>query len=426
MFAIEINFNDALGRSESILVPRQQALVGGSDYAHVFIDDMRKLKYQLRLTRQIGRTFECKLVGSDYSSAIADLVEGSHENSADFDLGLVRMHIEALDIDLVQKESEPVERAAVRVLRQACASTSPRFPAVVVVGNNKVAQSFNASQPIFIGRSKNCALRFDSADISSKHARMGYEADSFWVEDLGSTNGTFVNKQQVSGRTQVPAGVPVVLGREISIYGVVSEDQLKLVSNSDPEPVDLSELSHYPALVSDSEVARPAKLILKPGRVFWLGRDPSCDMWLGAPYVSRHHCSVEMKEDGRVIVTDQSTNGTVHRDGLLKKGQELVLEFKGSELRFGPDIKIALVFEHNEEQEFLHGPSKRVPAMTTLGATASARSVIKRSDDRPLSLHGGVGLSKAHPGYQARLFLSKVIMGVVLTMVALLLIIGFM
>ena len=55
MFAIEISFQDGVSDTETILVRRPQALVGSSDYAHVVIDDMRSLDFQLRLVRDLGR-----------------------------------------------------------------------------------------------------------------------------------------------------------------------------------------------------------------------------------------------------------------------------------------------------------------------------------------------------------------------------------
>ena len=49
MFALEISFKDGVSQPETILMRRPQALVGASDYAHVVIEDMKTLDYQLRL-----------------------------------------------------------------------------------------------------------------------------------------------------------------------------------------------------------------------------------------------------------------------------------------------------------------------------------------------------------------------------------------
>ena len=64
MFVLEISFQDGVSQPEMVFVRRPQALIGSSDYAHVVIEDMASLGYQLRLVKDIGRSFRCKPVGS--------------------------------------------------------------------------------------------------------------------------------------------------------------------------------------------------------------------------------------------------------------------------------------------------------------------------------------------------------------------------
>jgi len=46
---------------------------------------------------------------------------------------------------------------------------------------------------IIIGRSPACKLRLPSKNVSRKHARIFFRNDEYYIEDLGSTNGTYVN-----------------------------------------------------------------------------------------------------------------------------------------------------------------------------------------------------------------------------------------
>jgi pSer/pThr/pTyr-binding forkhead associated (FHA) protein len=46
---------------------------------------------------------------------------------------------------------------------------------------------------VLIGRDPSCNLRFISKNVSRKHARIFFCNDEHYVEDLGSTNGTYVN-----------------------------------------------------------------------------------------------------------------------------------------------------------------------------------------------------------------------------------------
>ncbi len=354
MFALEITFADGVSKPETLFVRRPHALIGAMDTAHVVIEDMKSLNYQLLIMRDLGRKFRCKPVPLEKGVEVPPMLEGVYEGSGTFNLGLIRLNIWALDSDLLLRETEPPDRAGVRVLRQACGSPGPLFPAVVVQGDPSVVMSFVPDQPIFIGRNKHCALRLDSPDISSKHARMGYESGEFWVEDLGSTNGTFVSDQQISGRVSVPAGVPILLGKEIAVVGVTSEDQI--VRSPKATSTKLKRVGgmerKYPCVISLSEVARPAKMVIPVGATVAIGRDPTCDVWLGAPHVSRKHCVISLSKTGTISVVDHSTNGTSYDDGILARGDVLELDGKPITLDFGAGVTVALCFTSEHEEAF--------------------------------------------------------------------------
>jgi hypothetical protein len=61
---------------------------------------------------------------------------------------------------------------------------------------------------ITIGRAEDCTLV-----ISARHARLVPRNDQWYLEDLGSTNGTYLDRAKVSGPTPVPLGVPIRIGR---------------------------------------------------------------------------------------------------------------------------------------------------------------------------------------------------------------------
>ena len=358
MFALEIIFKDGISQPEMILVRRLQAIIGASDYAHVVVDDLKSLDIQLRLTREAGRRFRCKPIGGGAGSPgkeLSSLLEGVFQGEAQMDLGPVKFQFSALDSDLLLREGESPDRAGVRILRQASSRPSPLYPAVAVAGAQPMVISFVPDQPIYIGRAKQCILRLDSADISAKHARLGFESGEFWVEDLGSTNGTFVNGQQISGRSSVPPGVPIVLGREITLFGVTNAAQLEQVtrSGSQAPSSSLRQERKYPVLVSASEVARPARLVLVPGITVSIGRDPASELWLGAPHVSRRHCSVTMTPTGEILVNDHSTNGTSYDRGILRRGDALEVGDRPCVLDFGGGVSVGLCFNEEEEERFI-------------------------------------------------------------------------
>jgi pSer/pThr/pTyr-binding forkhead associated (FHA) protein len=364
MYALEVNFQDGISKPEMILIKRPQAVVGGSDYAHVVIEDMKHLGFQLRLVRDLGRRFRCKVVDQLPDATVPHIDEGPFEGECSLDLGVVKFRVTALDLDLLLKGDEPPDRAGVRLLlRAGTVPVMPEFPAVVVRGATPMVVSFAIDQPILIGRSSECALRLDSSDVSGRHARVGFEAyggqGDFWIEDLGSTNGTYVEGQQISGRVNVKPGVPIVIGREAVIFGVVSESQL--VNAHSLPAVSLSkEVSQtkYPALVSMSEAARPARLVVSENASFSLGRDTKNDMWLGAPHISRRHLSL-VPRGGHFAVSDHSKNGTAFEKGILKKGQILNIQDEPHVFDFGGGITVALCFNEAQERAYLDSQGSR-------------------------------------------------------------------
>lgn len=72
-----------------------------------------------------------------------------------------------------------------------------------------------SSASILIGRSPGCTLVLDDDYSSSRHARIFPQGDQWYVEDLGSTNGTFIGDSQVSGPQPLAPGVGVRIGQSV-------------------------------------------------------------------------------------------------------------------------------------------------------------------------------------------------------------------
>lgn len=59
---------------------------------------------------------------------------------------------------------------------------------------------------VLIGRDLACDLRLEDKTISARHARLSYRLNQWWVEDLRSRNGTFLNQVQVDDPLVVATG----------------------------------------------------------------------------------------------------------------------------------------------------------------------------------------------------------------------------
>lgn len=70
-------------------------------------------------------------------------------------------------------------------------------------------------RPILIGRADDSTLVLDDDYASTRHARLSFSGGDWFVEDLGSTNGTYLDRAKVTGPTRVPPGVPVRIGKTV-------------------------------------------------------------------------------------------------------------------------------------------------------------------------------------------------------------------
>jgi hypothetical protein len=91
---------------------------------------------------------------------------------------------------------------------------SPRF-LVVTAGALKGTSLDLSQQQITLGRANDATLVLNDDYASSRHARI-FPQDGQWiVEDLGSTNGTYLDRQKVTRPTPVPLGVPIRIGKTV-------------------------------------------------------------------------------------------------------------------------------------------------------------------------------------------------------------------
>lgn len=91
-------------------------------------------------------------------------------------------------------------------------------PGKLVVTQGELAGTtfdLNAGTPITVGRANDSTLVVTDDYASSRHARI-YAQDGQWiVEDLGSTNGTYLGRTKVTRPVPVPLGVPIRIGKTV-------------------------------------------------------------------------------------------------------------------------------------------------------------------------------------------------------------------
>src|SRR6185295_5502675 len=94
-----------------------------------------------------------------------------------------------------------------------------------------------AKDVMTIGRDVNNDLVINDSEVSRNHARLTSQSGGYLIEDLASTNGTFVNGQRLIGPKLLNAGDVVGLGETIVLeYGYVADSGATVIASA-PMPM---------------------------------------------------------------------------------------------------------------------------------------------------------------------------------------------
>lgn len=96
-------------------------------------------------------------------------------------------------------------------------------------------KSFSVTRDVVVvGRREDCDLRIPLGEVSRKHCRFVKDGDALRVEDLGSSNGTFINGERVQ-ESAVQPGDTVQVGPVqfvVQIDGVPAEEEMQPISRA--------------------------------------------------------------------------------------------------------------------------------------------------------------------------------------------------
>ncbi len=91
--------------------------------------------------------------------------------------------------------------------QQQIAKAKPVIGHLIVVDSGPIpflpGESLNIVSPTALGRDPNNDVVLESTNVSSVHARIYFRDKSLWVEDMGSTNGTYLNDRKLQPNTPV-------------------------------------------------------------------------------------------------------------------------------------------------------------------------------------------------------------------------------
>ena len=157
-----------------------------------------------------------------------------------------------------------------------------------------------------IGRDPDADIVLEDARVSWRHATLRVDGRSWVLQDLGSTNGTWVGAERTS-RVDITANCVVRVGNPDDGPVLRFEPQLppEPVRSPDPAPAQAS-VAHLPSVDRRPTARRPL-----PAKIMRIGRTPENDLIVSDLGVSRKHAELRKSQSGRYQIVDLgSHNGT--------------------------------------------------------------------------------------------------------------------
>ena len=115
---------------------------------------------------------------------------------------------------VVWMEARELAHATTRRISPVAPMRSKRIPAVLVLVEGSGPQSVDLVPPeTMMGRDPGCHVTIPDSSVSHRHARIYHSDGEWYVEDLGSTNGTFVNDRPLTRPVVLRPGDTVSIGR---------------------------------------------------------------------------------------------------------------------------------------------------------------------------------------------------------------------
>lgn len=102
-----------------------------------------------------------------------------------------------------------------RTARKGRAPRGAPTKVVIVDGPDRGRSAPLTGAPVTFGRGSECTIPLSDEYVSTQHARLLFHDGQWYVEDLGSTNGTYLGKERLTRSAPVSARARVRLGKTV-------------------------------------------------------------------------------------------------------------------------------------------------------------------------------------------------------------------
>jgi pSer/pThr/pTyr-binding forkhead associated (FHA) protein len=111
--------------------------------------------------------------------------------------------------------------------QQALTVSNQKIPALTLTGTEDVAEEYYYIQAVVnVGRGATNDLIINNDTVSSHHARLAYNLSQWWLQDLNSTNGTYINGQRLITSTVLTTGDMIGFG-EVNLMVSIGVDPIQ-------------------------------------------------------------------------------------------------------------------------------------------------------------------------------------------------------
>ncbi|HRF93668.1 MAG TPA: FHA domain-containing protein [Aggregatilineales bacterium] len=213
---------------------------------------------------------------------------------------------------------------------------------------------FRLNTPLItIGRGNRNTIIIHDNEVSREHVRLTLTDSGYEIQDMNSSNGTFINGQALDGGTwQLQTSCIIELGDSITLEfrpGEPGTDELRNPRSYVATFDDTQFLQSYLVYLGREEGAQPAVYPLN-GMNITIGRSTGCNIVIIEPELSREHFRLSLVGRTYSISDLGSTNGTILNNELLEDtrplkngdiiqiGRSLRFQFTNTPERYTSDI----------------------------------------------------------------------------------------
>jgi ABC transport system ATP-binding/permease protein len=207
-------------------------------------------------------------------------------------------------------------------------NNQPQFQISYVLDNGAFKNIYLPFGTYFIGRSEDCGIYIPVAEISRKHAQLELTPQGCFIMDLGSANGTQIDRIPLFPRKKAP----VQPGQTISLYNVLVNIHPYNVSSDGQSG---KQQAVQPQIQTALHTGWMIKI--KKGQIPWkeipihtgeyiIGREQTCQIALDSQLVSRKHASIVLDGNSISIVDHGSRNGVLLQGQKIPSNQRILVK----------------------------------------------------------------------------------------------------